>query len=66
MKGKAKEIIDKIILSEGGNDDFQRLMAKSKLVMKGILVDKYTSESDDSQEDITRLTEIAKEFNVKL
>ncbi len=66
MKGQTKRIIDKILDQESKGDEFQRLMAKSKLVMKGIFVDKFTEDTEDDPDTIAKLKEIAKEFNVSL
>lgn len=66
MKGTAKKIIDQIIQSEGGDDEFQRLMVKSKLVIKGVLVDKYTDQTQDDPQTIEQLRAVAAEFNVNV
>ena len=64
--GKAKDLINELIEKKANGNSFQESNIKMKLMFKGILPDKITDETSDSDEIISRILEVAKNFNINL
>lgn len=66
MAGKIKTMIDKIIDNKSRGNAAIASCTRTKLILKGIAVDKYTANSPDDQEVINKISQIAKELGVAL
>lgn len=66
MSGKVKDLIDKIIAERSKGSTTIAATTRTKLMLKGIDVDKFTKTSPDDQAIIDKLNAIAKEMNIKL
>ncbi len=66
MAGKIKLMIDKIVQEKSKGNDIIAKCTRTKLVLKGIAVDKYTLSSPDEPAVIANISKIAKEFGVTL
>jgi len=66
MAGKIKLMIDKIIKDKSKGNNTIAACTRTKLILKGISVDKYTAVSPDDPEIINKVTQIAKELGVTL
>ncbi|MEN6348774.1 MAG: hypothetical protein ABFD08_05160 [Syntrophomonas sp.] len=66
MAGKIKSIIDTIVQTRSGGNNTIANLTKSKIVMKGIIPEKYTSDSPDDPAVIEKLLALAKELNVNI
>ncbi|MGI5921640.1 MAG: hypothetical protein ACOX6I_07875 [Syntrophomonadaceae bacterium] len=66
MAGRIKQIIDIIVEKRANGNATIETLTKSKMVMKGIMPDKYTSSSDDDPQVIEKLMALAKELNVNI
>lgn len=66
MSGKVKDLIDKIIAERSKGSTTIAATTRTKLMLKGIDVDKFTKTSPDDQTVIDKLNAIAKEMNIKL
>lgn len=66
MAGKIKKLIDLIVEKRANGNPTIETLTKSKMVMKGIVPDKYTSTSDDDPQVIEKLLALAKELNIKI
>lgn len=66
MSGKVKDLIDKIIAERSKGSTTIAATTRTKLMLKGIDVDKFTKTSLDDQTVIDKLNAIAKEMNIKL
>jgi hypothetical protein len=66
MAGKIKNIIDSIVEKRSNGNAAIANLTKSKIVMKGIIPEKYTSMSDDDPVIIEKLVVLAKELNVNI
>lgn len=66
MSGKVKDLIDKIIAERSKGSTTIAATTRTKLMLKGIDVDKFTKTSPDDQTIIDKLNAIAKEMNIKL
>lgn len=66
MAGKVKQMIDKLILEKSKGNKVIENCTRTKLILKGISVDKYTASSPDEPEVIEKILKIAQEFGVTL
>ena len=66
MSGKVKDLIDKIIAERSKGSTTIAATTRTKLMLKGIDVDKFTKKSTDDQTIIDKLNAIVKEMNIKL
>lgn len=66
IMGKAKQMIDELIEKKAGGDKFQVSNVKMKLMFKGIMPDKITEDTPDDEEVISKIKEVAGQFNVTL
>lgn len=64
--GQAKRLIDELIEKKAQGDSFQVSNIKLKLIFKGIIPDKITSETEDTEELLSKIYEVAENFNIKL
>lgn len=64
--GKTKRLIDELIEKKANGNSFQVSNIKMKLMFKGIIPDKINDETPDSEEIISKIYEVAKDFNVTL
>ena len=64
--GKAKQLIDELIEKKAQGKAFQVSNVKMKLLFKGIIPDKITNDTPDTDEIIDKIYEVAKEFNITL
>jgi len=64
--GKAKKLIDELIEKKAQGNAFQISNVKMKLLFKGIIPDKITNDTPDTDEIIAKIYEVAKEFNITL
>ncbi|MCA1064376.1 hypothetical protein QTG56_22415 (plasmid) [Rossellomorea sp. AcN35-11] len=62
--GKAKAIIDKIIQDRSKGNPTLEKTTRTKLTLKGINPDKFTSSTPDDPAVITKLESLAKELGV--
>ncbi|MDD2619397.1 MAG: hypothetical protein PHC92_01820 [Syntrophomonadaceae bacterium] len=66
MAGKIKSIIDSIVEKRANGNATIANLTKSKIVMKGIIPEKYSSDSPDDPMVIEKLLTLAKELNVNI
>ncbi len=64
--GLAKRMIDELIEKKANGNEFQITNIKMKLLFKGVMPDKINEETDDSEELINKIFEVAKQFNITL
>jgi len=63
---KLKLLIDELIEKKAQGNNFQIMNIKMKLLFKGIDADKITLETRDTEELLSKIYEIAENFNIKL
>ncbi len=63
---RAKQLIDELIEKKAKGNNFQVNNIKMKLMFKGIMPDKITDDTVDNEEIISKIFEVAKQFNVEL
>lgn len=66
MAGIIRKMIDSILDKRSGGNSTIYATTKTKLMLKGIAVGKYTDSSEDDPVVIAKLKDIAKELDVKL
>jgi hypothetical protein len=66
MPGQIKSIIDSIIEQRARGNTTLALTTKTKLMLKGVNPDRYTSASPDDPAVISKLAQIAAEMGVQL
>lgn len=66
MAGKIKLMIDKIITAKAKGNSTIASCTRTKLILKGIAVDKYTANSPDDVDVLNKITKIAQELDVTL
>ena len=66
MAGQIKKLLDKIVEERAHGDTVLINTTRTKIILKGINVDSYTSSSEDDPGIIAKVQEIAKEFNITL
>ena len=64
--GQAKQLINELIEKKAQGNSFQVSNIKLKLIFKGIIPDKITDETEDTEELISKIHEVADNFNIKL
>jgi len=64
--GKAKLLIDELIEKKSNGNSFQESNIKMKLIFKGIIPDKITENTPDSDDVIEKIMQVAKDFNITL
>lgn len=64
--GKTKDLIDELIKKKANGNSFQEHNIKMKLMFKGIYPDNITHDTPDSDDVISKIHEIAGNFNVNL
>jgi len=64
--GQAKQLINELIEKKAQGNSFQVSNIKLKLIFKGIIPDKITDETEDTEELISKIYEVADNFNIKL
>ncbi len=65
-KGTIKQMIDRIILLRSCGNSAIAVTVKTKIILKGINPDKYTSQTDDDPQIIRKLQDLADEFGIRL
>lgn len=63
---RAKQLIDELIQKKANGDRFQASNVKMKLIFKGIIPDKITNDTPDDDEIISKIFEVANQFNITL
>jgi len=63
---KAKQLIDELIEKKAQGNAFQVSNIKMKLMFKGIMPDKITDQTPDTNEILSKIYEVAKDFNITL
>ena len=63
---KAKQLIDELIEKKAQGNAFQVSNIKMKLMFKGIMPDKITDHTPDTDEILSKIYEVAKDFNITL
>jgi len=63
---RTKQLIDELIQKKAGGNGFQECNVKMKLMFKGIMPDKITDETPEDDEIISKIFEVADQFNVVL
>jgi hypothetical protein len=66
MAGRIRYLIDSIITQRANGDPALINTTKTKLLIKGINPDKYTSQSEDDAVVISKLESLAKEFGLSV
>ena len=66
MAGKIKKMIDELIAKKANGNSVIEKITKTKLILKGINVDKYTASSPDDENIIKLVRSVADEFGIKL
>lgn len=66
MAGKAREIIDLLVQQRAGQSPAAAHFIRTKLILRGIDPDKYTSDSPDDAQVLMTLREIAREYGLQL
>ncbi len=64
--GRAKQLIDELIAKKANGDKLQESNVKIKLILKGIIPDKITSTTADTDEMIEKIQQVAQQFNIVL
>lgn len=64
--GKAKKMIDELIEKKAQGNSFQINNIKMKLMFKGIIPDDITDDTPDTEELISKIEEVAEQFEVSL
>ena len=64
--GKAKKLIDELIEKKAQGNAFQVSNVKMKLMFKGIIPDKITDDTPDTDDIIAKIYEVAKDFSISL
>lgn len=66
MPGEVRRLIDIIIQERARGNPTLEATTKTKLLLKGIYIDKFTSTSADDPEIIEKIKEVAAEMGVTL
>lgn len=66
MAGKIKSLLDQIITEKAKGDPIMEKLTKTKLLVKGIRVENYTSSSDDDPVVLQKLQQVAQDFGLQL
>lgn len=63
---RAYNLINELIEKKAQGNNFQVTNIKMKLMFKGVVPDKITQDTPDSKELITKILDVAKDFNITL
>lgn len=63
---RAFNLINELIEKKAHGNNFQVTNVKMKLMFKGVVPDKITIDTPDSKELITKILDVAKDFNITL
>lgn len=66
MAGQIRKAIDKIINEKSRGNQTIASTVRTKMILKGISVDKYTLTSPDDPEVMKKLQAVAAEYGIKL
>lgn len=66
MKGEAKKLIELIVEKRAKGDPVLSSMTRTKLILKGVNPKRYTEDTEDDWAIISKLKDIAREFQVIL
>jgi len=66
IMGQAKQLINELIEKKAQGNSFQVSNIKLKLIFKGIIPDQITDETEDTEELISKIYEVADNFNITL
>ncbi|HTN68611.1 MAG TPA: hypothetical protein VLZ33_04020 [Dysgonamonadaceae bacterium] len=64
--GRTKKLIDELIQKKSNGNAFQVSNVRMKLMFKGVLPDKIDDNTEDQEEIISKIFEVAKDFNITL
>ena len=64
--GKAKILIDELIKKKANGNTFQERNVRMKLIFKGVFPNDIADDTPDSEELISKIYEVAKDFNIVL
>lgn len=64
--GKVKKMIDELIEKKAQGNSFQITNIKMKLMFKGIMPDNITDDTPDDGELISKIEEVAEQFDIQL
>lgn len=66
MAGKIKTMIDVIVQKRSNGDKLLAEMTKTKIIMKGINIEHYSSTTPDDDKVIEKLKGLARELNLDI
>ena len=66
MAGKIKSYLDQIIASKANGDPIMEKLTKTKLLVKGIRVDSFSTSSEDDSGMLEKVKLAAQNFGVEL
>jgi hypothetical protein len=66
MTGKIKEMIDLLIEKRSQGNESIASTTRTKILLKGINIKKYTHESEDDPVVINTISQIAKEMGIEI
>jgi len=66
VAGKIKSMIDELVRQKSKGNQIIANSTRTKLILKGINVNSYTSSSPDDEKVIANIKKIASEFGVRL
>lgn len=66
IMGRTKKLIDELIQKKSNGNAFQVSNVRMKLMFKGVLPDKIDDNTEDQEEIISKIFEVAKDFNITL
>lgn len=66
MAGQIRKAIDKIVNEKSRGNQTIASTVRTKMILKGISVDKYTPASPDDPEVMKKLQAVAAEYGIKL
>lgn len=64
--GRTKKLIDELIEKKSNGNAFQVRNVRMKLMFKGVIPDKINEDTEDQEEIISKIFEVAKDFNITL
>jgi hypothetical protein len=64
--GRAKILIDELIEKKAKGNNFQVYNVRMKLLLKGIMVDKINETSVEPDDVVSKIFEVARDFNIEL
>lgn len=64
--GRTKKLIDELIQKKSNGNAFQVSNVRMNLMFKGVLPDKIDDNTEDQEEIISKIFEVAKDFNITL